>query len=811
MYAEVAVALPVDKTYLYMIPEALKDKIGKGYRVLVPFGRRKVTGYVMGFRKEPGDIAKLKNIEKVLDTMPMLTPTVLSLAQWSAEYYMAPPGEMLKTALPSGINRESALFVFPAETRTGASPLDDDEQKILDLVRNNKRMTLAALEKRCGDPSFPRKIRRLETEGLIVLRQELRENIVRDKFIHTVSLSPDHAAIDTFLRTGGKRLAAQIRVIEFLKLKKGPVPATYLLAVLGISASPVSALVRKGLLVKGKLREERAALPPLLSFALQEPHIPTADQKNALDMIHEKLDEKTFTPVLLHGVTGSGKTEVYLRAIEYCLSLGRNALYLVPEIGLTPVLQSLLRQRFGNAVGLFHSGLGSGERYDHWWRARRGMVRVVVGTRSAVFSPLENVGIIIVDEEQDLSFKQADRPNYHARDLAVMRGKLEDAVVIMGTATPSMETYTNTLSGKYLLLELPARISEQGLAEVRVIDMREAFKREKKEVLFSRELLEAIAARHQKGEQVILLLNKRGFSSFLLCRECVRPVSCPHCSVNLVFHYFHHRLICHHCGFSIAVPETCAQCGSPHLTKIGIGTEKIEQLTHDFFPDMKIWRMDRDSTSRRGMHDTILAHFGKGDADMLVGTQMVAKGHDFPNVTLVGVLNADLGLGIPDFRAPERTFQLLTQVAGRSGRGMKKGEVIIQTYYPDHFCIQRAKKQDFIAYYEEEIHFRRLMKLPPFYALANVIITGKNAEKVKKNAEKAARHLEAALSGDARMLGPAPAPLYRLRNIYRHQIILKDRSRLRLRSSLQKALQSLYASRYRQQDITIDIDPYHLM
>ncbi|MBK8303243.1 MAG: primosomal protein N' [Chloracidobacterium sp.] len=539
----------------------------------------------------------------------------------------------------------------------------------------------------------------------------------------------------------------------------------------------------------------------------------TPEQQTAFDAITEalrKADE--FKAFLLHGVTGSGKTEVYIRAMQSALDTGRSAIMLVPEIALTPVFSRRLRRVFGSDVAILHSNLSIGERYDEWRRIRRGDARIVIGTRSAIFAPVENIGLIIVDEEHDPSYRQHESPFYNARDVGVMRGAMAGAVVVLGSATPAMESFYNAQSGKYTYLRLPDRIGGRGLATAELIDMRAVFKQAGKDVPLSPQLLGEIKETFARGEQVIILLNRRGFSQFVLCRSCGETIKCKNCDITLTFHRGDGKLLCHYCNYREKAPRVCPHCQSEYLYFVGEGTENIADQLAKKFPEMRIARVDRDTMSHKGEIDDVLLTFADGGLDMLVGTQMIAKGHDFPNVTLVGVISVDIGLGLPDLRSAERTFQLITQVAGRSGRGEKLGRVLIQTYYPEHYALRHAREQDYEGFYNEEIKFRERLAYPPFVVLASILIKHRDLAYSSRHANILRRSLDAAnTSRHVRVLGPAPASISRLKNEYRLQIILKGASRRSLRETLDIALADAEANGCDLRSIFVEIDPVNLM
>jgi primosomal protein N' (replication factor Y) len=581
---------------------------------------------------------------------------------------------------------------------------------------------------------------------------------------------------------------------------------------------------------KGKattFRRTRAPRDPFERAALADvPRDParelTDEQRGALDTLFTLADTRDFHVALLHGVTGSGKTEIYLRLAERVCQAGRQVLLMVPEIALTPSVAALFRGAFGDRVAIQHSALSDGERHDQWHRIRRGQVDLVIGTRSAVFAPLDRVGLIIVDEEHDASYKQEETPRYHGRDVAILRASRERALVVLGSATPSMESYQNAAGGKYTLITLQKRVLDRPLAAVRVVNMRTEYAEEGPDVVMSRELAAAIADRLERGEQSLVLLNRRGYSTAVFCRQCGDTFECPNCSVSLTVHRSREglsragdasrgrwRARCHYCNYSLSVPTACRKCAAPYLEHAGFGTERIEEHLRERFPAARIGRIDRDAIRRKGALTNLLAAFAAGELDILVGTQMIAKGHDFPRVTLVGVISADVGLGIADFRASERTFQLLTQVAGRAGRGERAGEAIVQTLYPEHYSIQLACRQDFPAFFEREVAYRRGMRYPPFFALVNGIVRGRTFDDAMQVAKEITRRLEpATAAGSFTILGPAPAPLGRLRGEHRVQFFLKGTRRAEMRKALMTVVAAMPEVRRR---VTIDVDPLSVL
>ncbi|HEX6279262.1 MAG TPA: primosomal protein N', partial [Pyrinomonadaceae bacterium] len=578
-----------------------------------------------------------------------------------------------------------------------------------------------------------------------------------------------------------------------------------------VGASPVNTLAKKGFLeifVQEITRDPLAGatLPTSLDLKLN------AEQSFVLSEISNAVRHNEYRGFLLHGVTGSGKTEVYIRAMQQALALDRGSMMLVPEIALTPIFSRRLRAAFGEQVAILHSSLSPGERYDEWRRIRSGKARIVIGTRSAIFAPISNIGLIVIDEEHDTSYRQHESPYYNARDLAVMRANRANAVVVLGSATPSLESFYNAKAGKYQYLQLQQRIGGRPMAKAELIDMREVFKRAGKDVVISPQLIDAIRETHAKGEQSIILLNRRGFSSFVLCRSCGETLRCVNCDITLTYHRRENKVTCHYCNYSTPTPKVCPFCESEFLYFVGQGTEQIETILEKNFPELRIARIDRDTMKRKGEIDRTLLAFDRGEIDMLVGTQMLAKGHDFHNVTLVGVVSVDAGLGMPDFRSAERTFQLLTQVAGRAGRGDLPGRVLIQTYHPEHYALRYAVEQNYEKFYDHEIRFRERMSYPPVVALASVLIRHQDLETAQKQAAILRTSLDQAnREKSVRILGPATASIARLKNEYRLQIILRAQSRKHLRSVLDEALERAATAGGDLRRYNVEIDPLSLL
>ena len=607
-----------------------------------------------------------------------------------------------------------------------------------------------------------------------------------------------------------KLTESQQRVLSTLAAH-GPTSLQSLIKTANVSASTITSLEKKALL---ELYDDAIRRDPLAeTFGVTDAeHTLTAAQSAVLTQIEQQMNTGDYSAFLLHGVTGSGKTEIYMRAMSKALSLDQSAMMLVPEIALTPVFSRRLRARFGDQVAIFHSSLQKGERFDEWTRVRNGDARVVIGTRSAVFAPVKNLGLIVVDEEHESSYRQQESPYYNARDVAIVRAQKESATVVLGSATPSLESFHNAHKGKYHFVSLPERIGARPMAEAKIIDMRNVFARHAKPRVFSDELLDAIRETRERGEQSIILLNRRGYSSFILCRSCGETIQCPNCDVTLTYHRSERVIVCHYCNHRAAVPRVCPSCGKKYIYYVGEGTEQLEEMLRLLFPALRVARIDRDTTARRKVFEQSLADFSAGRIDTLVGTQMLAKGHDFPNVTLVGVVSVDAGLALPDFRSAERTFQLITQVAGRAGRGDRPGRVLIQTYHPYHYALRHACAQDYEGFYEEELRYRQNHSYPPFVALASLLVHGVDLGKVRNDSLELRKQLDLVNQDrKCRVLGPAPAPLSRLKGEHRFQLLIKSRSRKDLREIADAALRAVAESGVNLRSINLEIDPVSIM
>ncbi len=818
-YAEVAVPVHVSATFIYRIPVSLRHLAQSGSRIVVPLGKKLVTGYIVallenlraGTRLQESDV---KEAKEILDAVPPVTPELLQLTRWVAEYYLAPWGEVIKAALPPGISPTLDPFISITEigrAEVEKSVADDPatiKQRLLKVVSQSKEISLAALSAEFGGAQATRLARELERDRFVEMMQRPGTEFVKAKFRRRVRLLKTIGLPGA--EEGRKFTDAQLRVIGALE-DQDSLPLSELLAQANVSFSSVGTLQKRNIV---EVFEERLRRDPL-GDATFEPHQDyelTRDQDRVLAELDQPLRARAYAPFLLHGVTGSGKTEIYIRAMRVALGLGRSALMLVPEIALTPVFSRRLRTHFGDRVAIFHSSLSRGERFDEWTRVRNGEARIVIGTRSAIFAPVKDLGLVIVDEEHESTYRQQDSPHYNGRDTAIVRAQKESAVVILGSATPSLESFHNASTGKYRYLQLPNRLGNRPMAAAEIIDMREVFARHQKPRIFSDELLRAIAETQQKKEQSIILLNRRGYSSFVLCRSCGESVQCPNCDVTLTYHRSERAIICHYCNHREAAPLKCPSCEGKYIYYVGEGTQQIEEQLKKLFPELRIARIDRDTSSRRGSFENSLLDFGNGKIDMLVGTQILAKGHDFPNVTLVGVVSVDAGMALPDFRAAERTFQLLTQVAGRAGRGHSAGKVLIQTYHPYHYALRHASAQDYDGFYQEEIRHRQNHMYPPFVALASLLVHGTDIVRVRSEAVELRKELDRAnTERAARILGPAPAPLARLKGEFRVQLLVKCRNRRQLRRIIDAALKGLSERKINLRSINVEIDPVSIM
>ncbi len=818
MYLEVSLPLPIARHFYYRLPETPSKPVQPGQRVLVPLGNRKVTGYVLkAHRRLPADFpqtAELKPVLEVLDDSSLISPGLFELSRWVADYYFASLGEVLKACLPPRINpRMEQRFSLTAsgglllkQTKNSAE-ISQRKRQILELLARHSELDRRALERLAKHRVTAAELEALADASWIRMKQAPRGTVVAAKKQWFLSLHPDwEKALPEARLTDNQRA-----MISHLQSAGGAVSLAGLRKLFSVSRPALERLEQRQLV---RLSRDEVARDPLGRTdpaGRYQPRAPSREQRTALESLIPALNAGRFSAVLLHGVTGSGKTEVYLRLIEHTLSSGKTALVLMPEIALTPAVAQEFRARLGNTVAILHSGLSDGERHDEWWRIKRGDARVVIGTRSAVFAPLENPGLVVVDEEHDPSYKQQESPRYHGRDTAIVRGKQAGAVVVLGSATPSVETFHHSREGKYGYLRMAARIHSRPLPETRLVDMRADFKTTSRKTPLSAELSAAIGDRLERQEQILVLLNRRGYAAHVLCRSCGENIQCRFCSIAMAYHKIRKALVCHYCGYWQRVPQKCPACHSKYLYFMGEGTERVEGLLKEAFPEARVDRLDRDAARRKDAHRQILSRFRQRKTDILTGTQMISKGHDFPFVTLVGVVSADHSLSFPDFRAAERTFQLLTQVSGRAGRGELPGEVLIQSYCPEHYCFRFVTSHDYEGFYEKEIQFRRFMHYPPFTALALILVRDKKLAAATETISRFAELLQGARGPQTRILGPTQSPLPRIRSEHRFQLLIKSRSRSRLQALLRKTLHQARTSGLDLRRIHIDIDPIDLM
>jgi primosomal protein N' (replication factor Y) len=782
-YCDVSLPVPLDQAFTYSLPETLRHRVQAGCRIVVPFGPRKLTGVVTAAHNDAPE-QPVREALRLIDEEPVLDASLLALGRWIAGYYCAPLGEVLRSMLPlAAETRSGKIYQLTDSGRDAARQLlleanpDDAVAQVLALLER-RSLSLSYLKKKL--PLAANAIRSLEKKGFIGA-----EDVVTDR-------DP--------LRSPGEHL----RVSRAAASDPGSHNLAELEGTVKNAGTAARALARRSLVTL-----EREPLS-ILGARERAPHSLNGAQQAAFDQIRAAIQQHEFRVFLMHGVTGSGKTEVYLNAIDAALAEGRGALLLVPEIALTPAMAGEFFSRFGERVAILHSAFSDSERAGQWRRIRKGQASVVVGTRSGVFAPVQNLGLIIVDEEHDSSYKQEETPRYNGRDTAIMRAQHAGACVVLGSATPSLESRFNAERSKYTLLSLPERIQQRPMPRVDLIDMRQEFLETRKVATFSRALVDAVTERLASGEQTMLLLNRRGFSSFVACRSCGHRIECQNCSITMTFHKRDRRLLCHMCNYARKVPSVCPKCESEHIYFLGTGSEKVEDELHAQFPEARIARLDRDTVTGKKHYEHILHGFREKQFDILVGTQMIAKGHDIPNVTLVGVVSADVGLGMPDFRAAERTFQLLTQVAGRAGRGDLPGIVLVQTINPDHYAVRLSAAQDYEAFYQKEIQFRRFMHYPPFSAMANVLVRAVRQEDALRMATELDLHMKP-LPENIKVLGPAEAPVLRIKTEYRYQFLVKSSSRKALNELLQKAREFARGRKWGATALMMDVDPLSLM
>lgn len=815
--------------FSYRVPEGMQPAVGG--RVLVPFRQQRMSGIVVDLHDRKPAV-QTRNVVSVLDPAPVLDEQLMRLGKWIADYYLAPLGEVFRTMLPlsaefkrtityriteqghlalhlGGMSGSSARARRPPEDQLAEFRVLDylanrDEPIREPSLRSTTRVSRAVLT------GMVRKkwLQREDLSDARDARRTVKVAVLRSAANPPEAIAPNNGAAGVPTPPARLNRNQQI-VLDLLATAGGRVHLDELHA-LSIPRTTLNTLVKRNLV---EILEEPAefhvsrvkARPSPFEFEFNPA------QKKALERIQEGMVAQKFSGILLHGVTGSGKTAVYLAAMRTVLEAGHSAILLVPEIGLTPTVAADLHQVFGDEVAILHSALSDQERAEQWHRIKRGEARMVVGTRSAIFAPLSDLSLIIVDEEQDSSYKQEETPRYNARDVAVMRAKMANAVVVLGSATPSLESYYNATKNKYALLELPDRVEQRPLPEVELIDMKQEFQETGEEQVISRKLADEIRERLERKEQVMILLNRRGYSPLALCRACGKTLECKNCAIAMTHHKRVRKMECHYCGYTAPVPEKCVHCGSEYVYFLGTGSEKLEELLHGMFPQARIERLDRDTVRGKEDFERALSALDEGELDILVGTQMIAKGHDVHGVTLVGVVGADIALGLPDFRAAERTFQLLTQVAGRAGRGQTPGKVVLQTYFPDHYAVQYAARHDFTGFYEKELRFRSWMHYPPYSALANVLIRSDRLDEALQWSGTLGKWFEKTRHEGIRVLGPAAAPILRLKRDYRYHFVLKSASREKLNALLRSMLAYAVSQKIPRTQVIVDVDALWLM
>lgn len=805
-FCDVSLPVPLDQAFTYSLPATLQHRVKIGARVLVPFGTRKMTGVVVALSDGPPAGPKasgtIKEALRLFDPEPVLNEELLALGKWISGYYCTPLGEVLRSMLPLASDIRAGKTYSLSEAGRDASRQLSIEVREGDTLNELLQMlaarSLSAAYIKKKLPLADRILKSLEKKGWITV-----EEVHTDRDPLRAPAAKLRVAL-AGTEPEGKYPKAERELLAYLSLHPGSHNLGELDEIVRNASAAGRSLARKHLVT---LVPEPVAIRDV---PIRAPHDLNQAQRNAYDLLAAGIATARFCTFLLYGVTGSGKTEVYLNAIDATLAAGRSALLLVPEIALTPAVAGQFFSRFGDRVAILHSAFSDSERADQWRRIRDGGASVVVGTRSGVFAPMRNLGLIVVDEEHDASYKQEENPRYNGRDVAIVRAQAANACIVLGSATPSLESRFNAQSGKYTLLQMPDRIADRPMPEVRVVDMREEFLETRKHAIFSRALIEAIRERIGNHEQVMVLLNRRGFSSFVACRSCGERVQCINCSVTLTYHRRDRRLLCHYCAYAEKVPSVCPKCHSEHIQFMGSGSERVEDELHNEFPEARIARLDRDTVTGKQQFENILQNFRDRNFDILVGTQMIAKGHDIPNVTLVGVVSADVGIGMPDFRAAERTFQILTQVAGRAGRGDLPGIVYLQTINPDHYAIRFAAHQDYNGFFEKELQFRRFMKYPPFAAMANILVRAAKQEDALRMSAELGHHISMSKE-TIKILGPAEAPVPRLKAEFRYQMLIKSASRKDLNSLLRRAQDYGRSQKWSATALVIDVDPLTLL
>ncbi|MGB7061664.1 MAG: primosomal protein N' [Candidatus Zixiibacteriota bacterium] len=827
MFAQVSLPLPLSEPFTYRIPAHLEGKMELGFRVLVPLRNKTVTGFVVGLSAS-SDVSGLKEIKDLLDPYPLFSGEMLELTKWVSDYYLCSWGEALRAALPSELMLKSEMYVRRKGegerlkvTGKSATRVSPRQQGILKVLADGEERKLSWLARTLKAKGLYAELYDLSRKGEIEIDERLSKPGVRIQHERVMRLknfdnSPESLELlQTAISAFKKKSPAQSKCLALLLENEGQLSHRELTAEHRISASSLKGLEKRGLIESSEVERIRES-DWGLDVPETQPLSLTEDQQEIQEEVNAAMDQGGYSPFLIHGVTGSGKTQVYIEAIREVLKRGKQALVLVPEISLTPQIISRFKANFEEKVGCLHSGMSAGERFDTWRRVKNGDLPVVVGARLAVFSPLENLGLIVVDEEHVSSYKQDDpAPRYNARDVAVMRAKLNKTVVIMGSATPSLESYHNAQRGKYVLCQLMERVKSQKLPAVNIIDLAEE-RKNKNFSFLSSDLASLLKDRVDRKEQALLFLNRRGFSSFVKCQDCGHIEKCPRCDITLTFHRTDFSLRCHYCGYQKGAPSLCPNCRGHRFMYKGVGTQKIEEEVKKSFPDVLMERMDLDTTTRKGAHRRLLSDFGRKKFGILLGTQMITRGLDFPDVTLVGVISADLGLDLPDFRSKERTFQLLAQVAGRAGRGEREGKVIVQTYYPEEWTIKLAASHDFEGFYRRELEQRKDLGYPPFNHLILMIFSGRNLKQVTARALSFSSALQRKAGkgrqGRLEILGPAPAPISKVKNQHRWQLLIKTKKVSGVGGLIKELLRDKKSAKKKEAvRISVNVDPMDML
>ncbi|MDR4927546.1 primosomal protein N' [Peribacillus simplex] len=800
--ASVIVDVPAkqtDREFDYRIPEKWNQVIKPGMRVIVPFGPRMVQGFVTGL-KAKSDFAKLRNIKEPMDLEPILNDELLQLGDWLTKEAMCFKISALQAMLPAAMKAKYEKVIKVVEDKKDQLPLF-----IQNLFGKNDSISWKDVIEGENASLFQKEMQNGNLELVYNVKNRLNKKTVR---VIKSLLSPKE--LKEMASAMSSHAKKQQELLQYFIEHQEPIPLKELLELINTSSGTVKSLVSKGALAEMDQEIYRDPYENRV-FEKSTPFTLTAEQTAALKPINEKIHHDEHDVFLLYGVTGSGKTEVYLQAIASVIEKGKEAIMLVPEISLTPQTVKRFKERFGEQVAVMHSGLSVGEKYDEWRKIHRKEVKVVVGARSAVFAPFENLGLVIIDEEHESSYKQEETPRYHARDVAIERAKSYRCPVILGSATPTLESFARAKKNVYKLLTLSQRMNKNALPAVDIVDMREELRTGNRS-MFSELLFTKLKDRLEKGEQTVLMLNKRGHSSFVMCRSCGLVINCPNCDISLTYHRFNDIMKCHYCGFEEGMPSVCPECESEHIRFFGTGTQKVEEELAKILPEARVIRMDVDTTSKKGSHERLLNAFGEGKADILLGTQMIAKGLDFPNITLVGVLSADTMLHLPDFRSSEKTFQLLTQVSGRAGRHQLPGEVVIQTYTPEHYSIELSALQDFDAFYEREMHLRRQSHYPPYYYVVLITVSHEDLMKTVSVTEKITNYLGSRLNRDSIVLGPVASPISRINNRYRYQCLIKYKREPDLNQHLRTLLEHYQKETAQNHlQISIDLNPQIMM